>query len=148
MKLKVLLLATGLTLWGHSALAATDVRDCAAIPGSVVGVSGGQCYWLSVSPGGGIPAGTPYAETFLGHQDLTITTATFLTPTATANVADLVADTNNPVPLYCLADSSTPVASSTGIPLSPGGSWHIVGALSGVSCTASSSSILHVQYGK
>lgn len=154
MKLKVLLLAGALALWGHNALAATDVRDCATIPGSIVGVSGGQCYWLKVNPDGSLTvtpsAGAPpYSETYLGNQDLTFTTSTALTPTATATIADIVGDPANSVSVSCWADGATPVAGSSGIPIAPLGSWRISTAnLAAVRCTASVSSTIHIQYGK
>jgi hypothetical protein len=89
-------------------------------------------------------------ETYLGHQDLTVTTAAAITPTSTATIADLVADPANAVPVFCLADGGTPSA-SIGIPLSQGGSWHIAtdaASLASVKCFASVSSVIHIEYGK
>lgn len=90
----------------------------------------------------------PYQETYLGRQDLTLTTAVAITPTTGATIADIVADGGNTVNVFCWADGGTPSASS-GIPIGPLGSWRVISAaLSSVKCFAASSATLHIEFGR
>jgi hypothetical protein len=65
MKLRRILLSGAFALLSQQALAVTDARDCGAIPGTLVGVSAGQCFYMKVNSDGSINT-TSYTDPSVG----------------------------------------------------------------------------------